>query len=75
MEITAIGLIVDEKRAALEKSLKNELVESFEIDDLDKKDSRKDVFVCFANPVESKYLNQTLSDLFGSANTKKVVDE
>ncbi len=71
MEITAVGLIVDEKRAVLEKILKNESVDSFDIEDLDKKDARKDVFVCFANPVESKYIPQVLTEIFGNIGTKK----
>lgn len=76
MEITAVGLIIDEKRATLEKTLKSDLVDSFDIEDLDKKDARKDVFVCFANPVDSKYLPQVLADVFGNIGTKKAsVDE
>lgn len=75
MEITTVVLIVDEKRAVLEKALKNPLVDDHEIEDLDKKDGRKEVVVCFANPVESKYVNGVLSDIFGGIGTKKVSEE
>ncbi|MCK5140155.1 MAG: hypothetical protein KAQ85_09970 [Thermodesulfovibrionia bacterium] len=71
MDVTAVGVIVDEKRAVLEKALKNSLVDSYEIDDLDKTDSRKDVFVCLANPVDSKYVAGVLSEIFEGMGTKK----
>ncbi len=71
MDVTAVGVIVDEKRAVLEKALKNSLVDSYEIDDLDKTDSRKDVFVCLANPVDSKYVTGVLSEIFEGMGTKK----
>jgi len=75
MEITAIGLLLDERREVLEKALKNDLIDSFEIEELDEKDSRKDVFICFSNPVESKYIHEVISDILGNAKTKKTTEE
>lgn len=74
MDVTTISLLVDKKRADLEKVLKDsDYIDEFEIEDLDKKDIRKDIFIAFSSPVSLKYVNDLLKDIIGDTlNNKKL---
>lgn len=76
MEITMLEMIIDEKRTILEKKLKgSNLIEEFEIEDLDKVDRRKTVLLVFKNPVDAHYLNQLLISIFGATQKKQLIEE
>lgn len=71
MDITSVNLLVDEKRTVLEKKLKNPEVDEFDIEDLDKTDSRKDVVIIFKDVVDARYVYQKLYDILGDCGTKR----
>lgn len=71
MDITSVNLLVDEKRSVLEKKLKNPEVDEFDIEDLDKKDCRKDVVIIFKDVVDARYVYQKLHDILGECGTKR----
>jgi len=76
MEVTTIGFLIDEKRAVLEKKLKaSSLIDDFDIEDLDKSDVRKDVFVTFKEPINARFLNDTLKKIFGEIKGRAPSDE
>lgn len=75
MDVTTVGFLIDEKRAALESKIKKSgVVDDFDIEDLDKADNRKDVMITFKEPVDSKFLQETLHSIFGEAKTKHMVE-
>ncbi len=64
VQITSISFLINMQREELERKLRdNEYVDEFEIEDLDDKDVRKDVFIIFKNPVDSKYVNDILKEI------------
>lgn len=73
MEITSMTFLIDEKRAALEKKLKaSEKIDDFEIEELDKNDSRKEVTVAFKEPINARFISDVLKSIFGQIGGKKV---
>lgn len=71
MDITSVGILVDEKRSVLEAKLKNDDIDDFDIQDLDKADQRKDVMIIFKNQIDVRYLPDKLQELLGDCATKK----
>lgn len=71
MEITSVGILVDEKRAVLEKKLKHDDIDDFDLEDLDKVDARKDIMIIFKNAIEVRYLPDKLHEILGDCSTKK----
>ncbi len=75
MDVTTISLLVDKKRDELENALKNsDYVDEFEIEDLDKQDVRKDVFIAFSSPVSLKYVNDLLKDIIGDTLNNRNIE-
>ena len=76
MEITTLSLIIDEKRSNLENMIKkSDMIDEFDIEDLDDKDGRKDVMISFKEAVDSKFLQDALHSIFGDAKTKHTIEE
>ncbi len=71
MDVTSVGIMVDEKRSVLESKLKNDDIDDFDIEDLDKTDNRKDVMIIFKNQIDVRYLPDKLHELLGDCKTKK----
>ncbi|MEA3343987.1 MAG: hypothetical protein U9Q92_07550 [archaeon] len=71
MDITSVGILVDEKRSVLEAKLKNDDIDDFDIQDLDKADQRKDVMITFKNQIDVRYLPGKLHGILGDCATKK----
>lgn len=71
MDITSVGILVDEKRSVLETKLKNDDIDEFDIEDLDKVDQRKDVMIIFKNQIDVRYLPDKLHGILGDCATKK----
>lgn len=71
MDITSVGILVDEKRSVLETKLKNDDIDDFDIQDLDKADQRKDVMIIFKNQIDVRYLPDRLHGILGDCATKK----
>ncbi len=71
MDITRVGILVDEKRSVLETKLKNDDIDEFDIEDLDKVDQRKDVMIIFKNQIDVRYLPDRLHGILGDCATKK----
>jgi len=71
MDITSVGILVDEKRSVLEAKLKNDDIDDFDIQDLDKIDQRKDVMIIFKNQIDVRYLPSKLHGILGDCATKK----
>lgn len=71
MDVTSVGILVDEKRSVLESRLKNDDIDDFDIQDLDKADQRKDVMIIFKNQIDVRYLPDRLHELLGDCATKK----
>ena len=71
MDVTSVGLLIDEKRSVLEKKLNNSEVDDFDIEDLDKNDGRKDVMIIFKDSVDARYIYQKLYDILGECGTKR----
>lgn len=71
MDITSVGILVDEKRSVLETKLKNDDIDEFDIEDLDKVDQRKDVMIIFKNQIDVRYLPDRLHGILGDCATKK----
>ncbi len=64
--ITTLSFLINIPRAELEEKLKNnEYIDEFEIEELDDKDIRKDVFIIFKNPVDIRYLPNVISEILG----------
>ncbi len=64
IQITSISFLINMQREELEEKLRgNEYIDEFEVEDLDDKDIRKDVFIIFKNPVDSKYVNDILREI------------
>ncbi len=62
--VTTVSFLINSSRSELENLLKNnEYVDDYEIEDLDDKDIRKDVFVIFKNPIDIRYLSNILQDI------------
>lgn len=71
-----LEMLIDEKRAILEKKLKTSgLIEDFEIEDLDKADRRKNIMLAFKNPVDAHFLNQLLVSILGQNQKKRLIEE
>ena len=71
MDVTSVGIMVDEKRSVLESKLKNDEIDDFDIEDLDKTDNRKDIMIIFKNQIDVRYLADKLHELLGDCTTKK----
>lgn len=76
MEITSVSFLIDQKRAVLEKKLSSSaLVDDYDIEDLDKTDSRKDVVVTFKEPVSVRFIQETLKKIVGEIGAKRPIAE
>ena len=76
MEVTAIGFLASIKRSELERVLKaSDIVDDFDIEDLDKVDGKKDIMLMLKEPIDAKYIGETLSDLLGKLEKKIVVND
>ncbi len=71
MDVTSVGIMVDEKRSVLESKLKNDDIDDFDIEDLDKTDNRKDVMIIFKNQIDVRYLADKLHEILGDCKTNK----
>ena len=61
VQITTASFLINMPRAELESLLNNnEYIDDFEIEDLDKKDTRKEVFIVFKNPIALKYFSEVV---------------
>ena len=66
IQVTTASFLVNMSKVDLENLLNgNEYVDDFEIEELDKEDRRKEVFVVFKNPIDLKYFsNVVLQEIF-----------
>lgn len=64
MEVTSIMFLINAKKDELVKALKNdERIEEYDMEELDKKDNRKDVMIILKTPINHKYIGEMLSSL------------
>lgn len=76
MEITTVGFLANAKRSELEKILKSsDMIDDFDIEELDKIDGRKDVMLVFKTPIDAKYVGSKLNELLGKIEKKMVINE
>jgi len=61
--VTTISVLINKPKKELEEMLKNsEYVDDFEIEDLDKEDLRKEVFIVLKNPIDLRFVSKVLSE-------------
>lgn len=73
--VNSIELVVDLKKEEIEKNLKAaDNLDSFDIEDLDDVDERKSVVLMFSEPVDMKYVAQSVKDIIGE-ETHKIIEE
>lgn len=59
--MTTFSVLINKSRKELEDVLtNNEYVDDFEIEDLDKEDIRKEVFVVLKNPIDLRFVCEVL---------------
>ena len=64
MNVTSLELTADVKKSVLESAIKKmDIIEEYDIEELDKGDGRKDIIIAFKNPVHIKYVSEALVPL------------
>lgn len=76
MNVTSLEFTADIKKSVLEEAIKKmNIIDEYDIDELDKKDGRKDIILAFKNPIHIKYLASALEPLVKAIPATKQVDE
>ena len=73
MDITSVMFLINAKKAKLEEKFKkDERIDEFEIEDLDKNDQRKDVMIILNTPINHKYLTEMLESVVDGVEEKAI---
>ena len=73
MDITSVMFLINAKKAKLEEKFKkDERIDEFEIEDLDKNDQRKDVMIILNTPINHKYLTEMLESVVEGVEEKAI---
>lgn len=76
MQVTMVGFLVNARKKDLETAItKSGIVDDFDMEELDKKDGLKDVTVILKNPIDAKFVGQTLTGILGTVEQKLALDE
>lgn len=76
MLVTSMGLLVNGERKRFESTLKqSDIIDDFDIVDLDKNDNKKDIMISFKDPVDIRFLAGALESLAGAAKRVSIVIE
>ena len=76
MRISMVEIILDARKKEVEDSLKkSELVDDYEIEELDDRDVRKSVVIVFKELVDSRFLDGILKEIFPFEEIKQNMEE
>ncbi|MBW6451210.1 MAG: hypothetical protein K0B02_00585 [DPANN group archaeon] len=75
MNVTSIEFTANIKKSVLEDVIKKiDIIEEFDIEELDKNDGMKDIIISFSNPINIKYLTEALKPLIDVSQSIELKD-